>query len=499
MADKDCAIPSRAVIDRLNDPSLFRERALIGGEWVDHDKRIPVTDPATGAVIGHVPALDRVHTACAIDAAAKAMPAWAARTGAERGTILRRMFELMGEHRDDLATIMTSEQGKPLGEARGEIDYAASFIAWFAEEATRVAGEIIPTPTIGRRILVMKQPVGIFGAITPWNFPSAMITRKAGPGWAAGCAGVIRPASQTPFSALALGVLAERAGVPPGICNIVTGEPEPIAAELTANPLVRKLSFTGSTAVGAKLLAQCAAGIKKTSMELGGNAPFIVFDDADLDAAVDGAIAAKFRNTGQACTAANRFIVQMGIHDRFVEAFASRIDQLLVGNGFGEGVTIGPMIEPRALAKTSALVKDAVERGARVVRGGKRLELGQTFYAPTLLVDVPVEARAFSEEIFGPVAAVFKFADEVEAIALANASDYGLAAYLYTSDLGRAFRVSEAIEAGMVGVNEGIISTAVAPFGGVKASGLGREGARQGIEEYLEVKYVALGGLGSSE
>ncbi|MDH7973260.1 NAD-dependent succinate-semialdehyde dehydrogenase [Sphingomonas sp. AR_OL41] len=486
----------RPVRDRLADPTLFREAALIGGTWIESEKRIPVTNPATSAVIGHIPALGQADTTHAINAAAAAMPAWAALSAAERGATLRQLFDLMRANREDLAIIMTAEQGKPLTEARGEIDYAASFIAWFAEEATRVGGDIIPSPTPGRRILVMRQPVGVFGAITPWNFPAAMITRKAGPGWAAGCAAVIRPASQTPFSALALGVLAERAGLPPGLCNIITGDPEPIAAELTGNPLVRKLSFTGSTAIGARLLAQCAPGVKKTSMELGGNAPFVVFDDADLDAAVEGAMAAKFRNTGQACTAANRFIVQAGIHDRFVAAMATRLDGLVVGDGFTDKVTIGPLIEPRALEKVDALVQDAITRGARLVRGGGLHPLGGNFYAPTLLADVPVDARVFGEEIFGPVAPVFRFEHEAEAIALANATEYGLAAYLYTTDLGRAFRVAEAIEAGMVGVNEGIISTAVAPFGGVKASGLGREGSRQGIEEYLEMKYVALGGLG---
>ena len=483
-----------AIRDRLDDPSLFREAALIGGEWIEGDA-VPVIDPATGRTIGGVPNLGAAAARRAIEAAAAAQPAWAARTAADRGAILRRLFDLMLANREDLARIMTAEQGKPLSESRGEIDYAASFIDWFAEEAKRAGGEIIPTNAAGRRVLVLKQPIGVFAAITPWNFPAAMITRKAGPGWAAGCAGVIRPASQTPFSAIALGVLAERAGLPPGVCNIVTGGSRPIGGELTSNPLVRKLSFTGSTEVGAELLAQCAPTIKKTSMELGGNAPFVVFDDADLDRAVDGAIAAKFRNSGQACTAANRFLVQDGIHDAFIAAFAERIATLKVGPGFDDGVTIGPMIDDRAVAKIDSLVRDTVAHGARVVCGGGPHDLGGTFYQPTLLADVPADADVCREEIFGPVAPVTRFSEEAEGIALANATEFGLAAYAYTSDLARAFRVADGIESGMVGINEGLISTAVAPFGGVKSSGLGREGSSAGIDEYMEIKYVALGGL----
>jgi succinate-semialdehyde dehydrogenase/glutarate-semialdehyde dehydrogenase len=482
------------LIATLDDPGLFREAALIGGEWIAGDA-VSVTDPATGERIGGVPNLGADDARRAIHAAAAAQPGWAARTAAERGAILRRLYDLMIAHREDLARIMTAEQGKPLAESRGEIDYAASFIDWFAEEAKRADGDILPTNVGGRRILVLKQPIGVFAAITPWNFPAAMITRKAGPGWAAGCAGVIRPASQTPFSALALGVLAERAGLPAGVCNIITGGSRPIGAELTGNPLVRKLSFTGSTEVGAELLAQCAPTIKKTSMELGGNAPFLIFDDADLDRAVDGAIAAKFRNGGQACTAANRFLVQDGIYDAFVAAFAERIAALRVGSGFDAGVTIGPLIDERALARIEALVADAVARGARIVSGGAAHALGLTFYQPTLLADVPCDAKICHEEIFGPVAPVTRFINEAEGIALANATEFGLAAYAYTRDLARAFRVSEALESGMVGINEGLISTAVAPFGGVKASGLGREGSSRGIDEYLEIKYIALGGL----
>jgi succinate-semialdehyde dehydrogenase/glutarate-semialdehyde dehydrogenase len=478
----------------LSDPSLLREAALIDGEWIGGADST-VVNPATGAVIGRVPSLGAAETRRAIEAAARAQPAWAARTAADRGAILRRLFDLMIANREDLARIMTAEQGKPLAESRGEIDYAASFIDWFAEEAKRADGDIIPTNAGSRRILVMKQPIGVFAAITPWNFPAAMVTRKAGPGWAAGCAGVIRPASQTPFSALALGVLAERAGLPPGVCNIVTGPPRPIGGELSSNPLVRKLSFTGSTAVGAQLLQQCAPTIKKTSMELGGNAPFLVFDDADLDRAVDGAILAKFRNGGQACTAANRFLVQAGIYPAFVDAFVHRIAALKVGPGDATDVTIGPLIDTGALAKIEELVADAVACGGRIVTGGARHALGGTFFQPTLIADVPPAARMLAEEVFGPVAPVTVFHDEQEALALANATEFGLAAYAYTRDLARAFRVAERIEAGMVGINEGIISTAVAPFGGIKASGLGREGSSRGLDEYLETKYIALGGL----
>jgi succinate-semialdehyde dehydrogenase/glutarate-semialdehyde dehydrogenase len=392
---------------------------------------------------------------------------------------------------------MTAEQGKPLAESRGEIVYAASFIEWFAEEGKRIYGDTIPAPMPGRRIIVTKEPIGVFAAITPWNFPAAMITRKAGPGWAAGCTGVIRPASQTPFSALALGVLAERAGMPPGVCNIVTGPAGAVGGELTANPAVRKLSFTGSTEVGAKLLAQCAPTIKKTSMELGGNAPFIVFDDADLDEAVKGAMASKYRNTGQTCVCANRILVQDGVYDAFSMKLKEAVEALKVGPGTEDGVTQGPLINAAALEKVEAHIADALAKGATIVTGGARHERGGNFFEPTILADVPRDATVFHEETFGPVAPLFRFKTEAEAIELANDTEFGLAAYFYARDVGRIFRVAEALESGIIGINEGIISTEVAPFGGVKASGLGREGSKYGIEDYLEVKYLALGGIGT--
>jgi succinate-semialdehyde dehydrogenase/glutarate-semialdehyde dehydrogenase len=481
----------------LSDPSLFRQQCLIGGEWVDADRGsvLEVTDPATGALLGTVPDMGQAETARAIAAADAALAGWKALTAGERARILRRLFELMIEHREDLALIMTAEQGKPLAESRGEIGYAASFIEWFAEEGKRVYGDLIPQDRANRRILVRKEPIGVFAAITPWNFPSAMITRKAGPAWAAGCTGVIRPASQTPFSALALGILAERAGLPAGVCNVVTGASTPIGAELTGNPAVRKLSFTGSTEVGAKLLAQCAPTIKKTSMELGGNAPFIVFDDADLDLAVEGALVAKFRNAGQTCVCANRLLVQAGIHDRFVTALAERVAAIRIGDGRQDGVTQGPLIDGKAVAKIEAHVADAVAKGGRVMTGGKRHALGGTFFEPTVIANVPVEANCFHEETFGPLAPVFRFDTEEEAIRLANDTEFGLASYFYTRDLSRAFRVAEALEYGIVGINEGLISTEVAPFGGVKSSGLGREGSKYGIEDYLELKYIGIGAI----
>jgi len=481
----------------LADPSLLRQQCLIDGSWIDaiSGETITVDDPATGNQIGSIPNMGRQETAAAIDAANRAFKPWRQLTAAERSKILRRLFDLMIEHRDDLALIMTAEQGKPLGESRGEIEYAASFIEWFAEEAKRIYGDIIPENASGRRILVRKEPIGVVAAITPWNFPSAMITRKAAPAWAVGCPVVIRPASQTPYSALALGVLAERAGMPKGVCNVVTGDPIEVGAELTRNPLVRKLSFTGSTSVGAKLLAQCAPTIKKTSMELGGNAPFIVFDDADLDAAVEGAIVAKFRNTGQTCVCANRLLVQAGIYDRFTEALTARVRKLMVGDGREEGVTQGPLIDRRAVAKVQSHVDDAVGKGARVMTGGKISDLGPQFFEPTVLVDVPTTALCFSDETFGPMAPLFRFETEEEAVEMANDTEFGLAAYLYTRDISRALRVSEAIESGIVGINEGLISTAVAPFGGVKSSGLGREGSKYGAEDYLEIKYIGIGNI----
>lgn len=483
----------------LKDPSLFRQANYIDGKWIEADsgKTVPVKNPATGEVIGSVPAMGRAETRRAIEAANKALPAWRSKTAKERATILRKLFELMIANTEDLAVIMTAEQGKPLAESRGEIAYAAGFIEWFAEEGKRVYGDMIPEHMKGRRILVHKEPVGVFAAITPWNFPAAMITRKTGPGWAAGCTGVIRPASQTPFSALALGVLAERAGMPAGVCNIITGPSGETGAEITSNPLVRKLTFTGSTEVGAKLIAASAPTVKKLSMELGGNAPFIVFDDADLDEAVKGAIACKYRNTGQTCVCANRLLVQDGVYDTFIGKLKIAVEKLKVGNGMDEGVTQGPLINADALKKVEDHVADAIAKGATVATGGKRHALGGNFYEPTILIDVPVEADIFRDETFGPVAPIFRFKTEEEAIRLANDTEFGLAAYFYSRDVGRVFRVAEALEYGIVGANEGVISTEVAPFGGMKSSGLGREGSKYGIEEYLEVKYITLGGIGA--
>jgi len=481
----------------LKDPSLFRQANYIGGKWVEADdgKTFAVRNPATADIIGHVPSMGTAETRRAIEAAAAAQPAWRAHTAKERFVILRRLFELMIANTDDLAAIMTAEQGKPYTEARGEIAYAAAFIEWFAEEGKRIYGDTIPQHLKGRRLIVQKEPIGVFAAITPWNFPTAMITRKAGPGWAAGCTGVLRPASQTPFSALALAVLAERAGMPAGVCNIITGPAGETGAELTANPIVRKLSFTGSTEVGAKLLAQCAPTIKKTSMELGGNAPFIVFEDADLDAAVVGAIASKYRNTGQTCVCANRLLVQESVYDAFSAKLKIAVEKLKLGNGMDDGVTLGPLINGAAVEKVEAHIADALARGAHVVTGGKRSKLGGNFFEPTILADVPKAADIFREETFGPVAPLFRFSTEAEAIQLANDTEFGLAAYFYARDVGRIFRVAEALEYGIVGINEGIISTEVAPFGGMKSSGLGREGSKYVIEDYLEIKYLALGGI----
>ena len=484
---------------RLSDPTLLRQANCIDGQWVQADSgaTLAVRNPATNDVVGEVPAMGVAETRRAIEAAHRAFQTWRATLASQRSAILRKLFDLMIENVEDLAVIMTAEQGKPLAESRGEIRYAASFIEWFAEEAKRVYGDTIPQNERGRRIIVLKQPVGVFAAITPWNFPAAMIARKAGPGWAAGCTGVIRPASQTPFSALAMAALAERAGLPPGVCNVLTGEAGPIGGEITANPLVRKLSFTGSTAVGSKLIQQSAPTVKKLSMELGGNAPFIVFDDADLDAAVEGAMASKFRNTGQTCVCANRILVQDGVYDAFAGKLQAAVAALRVGNGMETGVTQGPMINAAAVEKVEQHIEDALRRGARVVVGGKRHELGGNFFQPTILADVPPDAIVFRDETFGPLAPLFRFTTEAEAIALANDTEFGLAAYFYSRDVGRIFRVAEALESGIVGINEGIISTAVAPFGGVKASGLGREGSKYGIDEYLEIKYLALGGIGT--
>ncbi len=483
----------------LKDASLFRQQNYVGGQWIGaaSGRTVTVRNPANGEVIGEVPALGAAETRAAIEAAYAAYPAWRALTAKERAAILRRLNDLMLANADDLAVIMTAEQGKPLAEAKGEIAYAASFIEWFAEEGKRVYGDTIPQNAKGRRIIVQKEPIGVFAAITPWNFPAAMITRKAGPGWAAGCTGVIRPASQTPFSALAIAVLAERAGMPAGVCNVITGPSGEMGAELTSNPLVRKLSFTGSTEIGARLLAQCAPTIKKTSMELGGNAPFIVFDDADLDAAVLGAMASKYRNAGQTCVCANRLLVQGGVYDAFAAKLKAAVEALRVGDGMEPGVTQGPLINAEAVAKVEAHIADAVKRGARIVTGGARHPRGGNFFTPTILADVSVGADIFREETFGPVAPLFRFETEEEAVKLANDTEFGLAAYFYARDVGRIFRVAEALEYGIIGINEGIISTEVAPFGGMKSSGLGREGSKYGIEDYLEIKYLALGGIGT--
>ncbi len=479
---------------KIRDTGLLRQQCYIGGDWVDADDGalLDVTDPATGEVIAQVPAVGAAETRRAIEAAERAWGPWRELTAAERSDALRSWHALMLEHQEDLARIMTAEQGKPLAEARGEVVYAASFIDWFAEEGRRVYGDVIPPHQAGKRILVLKQPVGVCALITPWNFPAAMITRKAGAALAAGCTVVSKPAEDTPLTALALAVLAQRAGIPPGVFNVVTGDPVAIGAELTANPIVRKLSFTGSTEVGQLLMRRCADTVKKLSLELGGNAPFIVFDDADLDAAVEGAMQSKYRNSGQTCVCANRLLVQDSIYDAFAEGLATKVADLKVGPGTGEGVAQGPLINEDAVEKVEAHIADALGKGARQVTGGARHALGGTFFQPTVLVDVTPDMRVAREETFGPVAPLFRFHTEEEAIAMANDTQYGLAAYFYSRDLGRVWRVAEALEYGMVGVNSGIISTAVAPFGGVKQSGVGREGAKYGIEEYLEIKYLCL-------
>lgn len=481
----------------LKDSNLLRQQGFIDGRWRDaaDGRRITILNPANGVPVGTVPVMGAEDTRAAIEAAARALPAWSKRTAKDRAGILRRFAELMIANADDLAVIMTSEQGKPLAEARGEITYAASFIEWFAEEGKRVYGDVIPTFRADARLLVLRQPVGVAAAITPWNFPAAMITRKLGPALAAGCSFVCKPAPQTPFSALALAELAQRAGLPDGIFNVVTGDAEAIGGELTRNPLVRKLSFTGSTAVGKKLIAQCADTVKKVSMELGGNAPFIVFDDADVDAAVQGAMASKYRNTGQTCVCANRLYVQSGIYERFAKKLVEAVATLRVGDGLAGPTDQGPLIDTRALAKVQSHVDDAVSKGARIACGGKPHALGGTFYEPTVLLDVTPAMRVAREETFGPVAPLFRFEQEAEAIRMANDTEFGLAAYFFTRDLARSWRVQEALEYGLVGVNTGLISTEVAPFGGVKESGLGREGSRYGIDEYTEMKYVCVGGL----
>jgi succinate-semialdehyde dehydrogenase/glutarate-semialdehyde dehydrogenase len=485
---------------RLKDPQLVREAAYIDGAWcaADSGATFEVTNPATGAVLARLPDMVEGETRRAIEAAAAAWPAWAARTAKERAAILRKWFELIMANQEDLAIIMTSEQGKPLAEARGEVAYGASFIEWFAEEGKRIYGDVIPHTQPGRRIVVLKQPIGVVAAITPWNFPNAMITRKCGPALAAGCPIVIKPPAETPLSALALAVLAERAGIPKGIFNIVTtAHSSRVGQELTANTLVRKFSFTGSTEIGKLLMRQCASTVKKVSLELGGNAPFIVFDDADLDAAVAGAMLSKFRNMGQTCVCANRIFVQDKVHDAFAAKLAAAAAAMKVGDGLADGVTQGPLINMEAVEKVERLVGDAVAKGAKLVTGGKRHALGHTFFEPTVLTGVTTQMPIAQEEIFGPVATLFRFSTEADAIRLANDTEYGLAAYFYARDIGRVWRVAEALEYGIVGINEGIISTEVAPFGGMKESGIGREGSKYGIEDFLEVKYLAMGGIGA--
>jgi succinate-semialdehyde dehydrogenase/glutarate-semialdehyde dehydrogenase len=485
---------------RLKDPQLLREKAYLNGEWVGADSgaSFEVTNPATGAVLARVPDMLEGEARRAIEAAAAAWPAWAAKTAKERATVLRKWYDLIMANQEDLAVIMTSEQGKPLAESRGEVAYGASFIEWFAEEGKRIYGDVIPPTQAGRRIIVLKQPIGVVAAITPWNFPNAMITRKCGPALAAGCPIVIKPPAETPLSALALAVLAERAGIPKGIFNIVTtAHSSRVGQEMTANTLVRKFSFTGSTEIGKLLMRQCASTVKKVSLELGGNAPFIVFDDADLDAAVTGAMLSKFRNMGQTCVCANRLFVQDKVYDAFAAKLAAAAAAMKVGDGLADGVTQGPLINMEAIEKVEGLVNDAVRKGAKVLTGGKRHALGQTFFEPTVLTDVNTQMPIAQEEIFGPVATLFRFSTEADAIRLANDTEYGLAAYFYARDLGRVWRVAEALEYGIVGINEGIISTEVAPFGGMKESGIGREGSKYGIEDFLEVKYLAMGGLGA--
>lgn len=484
---------------QLTDSRLLHTQSYIDGQWIaaDNGATYTIRNPADASAIAEVADVSVAETIRAISAAEKASPAWREKTAKERAALLRRWFTLIMENQEDLARLLSWEQGKPLAESRVEVAYGANFIEWYAEEAKRVYGEIIPHDKPGRRMLVLRQPIGVVAAVTPWNFPNAMITRKAGPALAAGCTVVLKPSPETPLSALALVELAERAGIPAGVLNVVTGLDAPaIVGELTTNPVVRKLSFTGSTAIGKKLMAQCASTVKKLSLELGGNAPFIVFDDADIDAAVAGAVASKYRNTGQTCVCSNRFLVQDGVYDLFAEKFAQAVARLKVAPATEEGAQQGPLINQRAVDKVQACIDDACGKGARILTGGKLHALGGTFYEPTVLADVTPAMRVAREEIFGPVAPIFRFRTEAEAIAMANDTEYGLASYLYTRDIGRVWRVSEALEYGMVGINEGLISTEIAPFGGVKESGVGREGSRHGIEDYLEMKYLCMG-LGS--
>ncbi|MBN9357180.1 MAG: NADP-dependent succinate-semialdehyde dehydrogenase [Herbaspirillum huttiense] len=485
------------MLQQLKDPSLLRQQAYLNGQWCDADQagKHEVYNPANGNLLGSVPMMGAAETRRAIEAANAAWPAWKKKTAKERSVILRRWYELMMANADDLALIMTAEQGKPLAEAKGEIGYAASFIEWFAEEGKRTYGDTIPSPSPSNRIVVIKEAIGVCAAITPWNFPAAMITRKAGPALAAGCPMVLKPAEATPFSALALAVLAERAGIPAGVFSVVTGSAKDIGGEMTSNPIVRKISFTGSTGVGKLLMEQSASSIKKLSLELGGNAPFIVFDDADLDAAVEGAIASKYRNAGQTCVCANRLYVQDGVYDAFAAKLVEAVKKLKVGDGMENGVTQGPLINEQAVKKVEQHIADAVSKGARVLLGGKRHALGHSFFEPTVLADVTPAMQVAREETFGPMAPLFRFKNDEEAVALANDTEFGLASYFYSRDIGRIWRVAEGLESGMVGINTGLISNEVAPFGGVKQSGLGREGSHFGIDDYLVVKYLCMGGI----
>jgi len=482
---------------QLKDPSLFRQQCYVAGAWVDADKggTIAVDNPATGETVGTVPRMGTEETRRAIEAARDAMPAWRAKTAKERSAILRRWFDLLIENTDDLAVLMTTEQGKPLAEAKGEVAYAAGYVEWFAEEAKRVYGDTIPTNAADRRIVVIKEPVGVCAAITPWNFPAAMIARKVAPALAAGCTMVSKPASQTPYTALALAVLAERAGVPKGCFSVLTGSAAAIGEEMTANPIIRKLTFTGSTEVGKLLMEKCAGTVKKVTMELGGNAPFIVFDDADLDAAVQGALASKFRNTGQTCVCANRLLVQDGVYEAFAAKLADAVKAMKVGNGLEAGVAQGPLIDLKAVEKVEEHIADAVGKGARVAVGGSRHTLGGRFFQPTVLTGVTRDMAVAREETFGPLAPLFRFKSEDEAVQMANDTEFGLASYFYSRDIGRVWRVAERLEYGMVGINTGLISTEVAPFGGVKESGLGREGSKYGIDDYMVIKTMTMGGV----
>jgi succinate-semialdehyde dehydrogenase/glutarate-semialdehyde dehydrogenase len=484
---------SQALRDILKDKSLLKDKCLVGGKWVGGAATIDVTNPVDERVVGSVPKLGAKETREAIEAAQKAQKLWAKKTAKERSAIMKKWFSLMMENQEDLAQILTAEQGKPLTESRGEIAYGASFIEWFAEEARRIYGETVPVPFPNGRAIVIRQPIGVVCAITPWNFPNAMITRKAGAALAAGCAMVVKPASETPLSALAMADLGERAGIPAGVLSVVTGSAKEIGAEMTSNPVVRGLTFTGSTEIGRMLMAQCAPTIKKMGLELGGNAPFIVFDDADLDAAVTGAMISKYRNNGQTCVCANRIYVQEGVYDAFAEKLAVAVRKLKVGNGVEDGVTTGPLINPAAVKKVEEHIADAIAKGGKVTLGGKAM--GGNFFEPTVITGVTSAMMVAREETFGPVAPLFKFKTEEEVIELANATEFGLACYFYSRDIGRVWRVGEALEYGMVGINEGLISTAEAPFGGVKESGLGREGSQHGLEEYLEIKYMMMGGL----